>query len=122
MPAATATPAPPVLRLTGAPVTQPESPTGCHSPGAADEPLGEAGPDWRLVVAPTSGTFVATAPVPTDGAGVRAGDALGHVRARRDETAVASPWSGVLVEWLVVDGDPVAAGQPLARVADRSAA
>ena len=61
-------------------------------------------PAWRLIVAPTSGTF-RTRP-----------EALGAVVARDGERAVSAPWPAEIIEWLVEDGDPVSAGQPLVRV------
>src|SRR5271165_5109334 len=48
-------------------------------------------PEWRLIVAPTSGTFrsaVAAAP-------------LGSVVARDGERALAAPWPTEIIEWLV---------------------
>ncbi len=62
-------------------------------------------PDWRLIVAPASGTFRSGA-----GAG------LGAVVARGGEHQVAAPWPAEIIEWLVEDGDPVSEGQPLVRI------
>ncbi|MGI8695090.1 MAG: biotin/lipoyl-binding protein [Mycobacteriales bacterium] len=45
-----------------------------------------------------------------------AGAALGAVHTRRDDQPVSAAYDGVLVEWLVQDGDLVDAGDPLARV------
>ena len=69
--------------------------------------------DWRVVVSPTRGTFHPSATGDhidlTDGR-------LGVVSNRSgDVDVVVEPVSGV-VEWLASDGDPVSAGQPLARV------
>jgi [acyl-carrier-protein] S-malonyltransferase len=65
-------------------------------------------PEWRLIVAPTSGTFRASQrPASTD---------LGAVAARDGEHAVTAPWPAEIIEWLVEDGDPVSEGQPLVRV------
>jgi [acyl-carrier-protein] S-malonyltransferase len=73
-----------------------------------DAHLSESGhaqlPAWRLIVAPTSGTFRTR---PAD---------LGAVVARDGERAVSAPWPAEIIEWLVEDGDPVSAGQPLVRV------
>jgi [acyl-carrier-protein] S-malonyltransferase len=66
-------------------------------------------PEWRLVVAPTSGTFRHT-----DGT-------LGAVVIRGGERAVTAPWPVEIIEWLVEDGDPVAEGQPLVRIQPREA-
>jgi [acyl-carrier-protein] S-malonyltransferase len=67
-------------------------------------------PEWRLVVAPTSGTF-------------RLGDAanLGTVIARGGEKPVTAPWPAEIIEWLAEDGDPVNEGQPLVRIQPREA-
>jgi [acyl-carrier-protein] S-malonyltransferase len=63
-------------------------------------------PEWRLIVAPTSGTFQSPA-----------GPALfGTVVARDGERSLAVPWPAEIIEWLVEDGDPVSQGQPLVRV------
>jgi [acyl-carrier-protein] S-malonyltransferase len=65
-------------------------------------------PEWRLIVAPTSGTFR------SGGEG-----ALGTVVARGGERAVTAPWPAEIIEWLAEDGDPVSEGQPLVRVQPR---
>jgi [acyl-carrier-protein] S-malonyltransferase len=60
--------------------------------------------DWRIVTAHARGTFhPAVAP-----------DHIGVVRTRAGDEVV--PAEGTVVEWLALDGDPVSAGQPLARV------
>ena len=75
-------------------------------------------PEWRLLVAQHSGTFRAggaaqdTAP----GTHVRTGAALGHIQVRSDQKPVTAGFGAVVLEWLVVDGDPVAEGQPLVRL------
>jgi [acyl-carrier-protein] S-malonyltransferase len=71
-------------------------------------------PEWRLIVAPVSGTF-RSPPGRADGATAE----LGTVVARAAERAVAAPWPlqpAEIIEWLVEDGDPVSEGQPLVRV------
>jgi [acyl-carrier-protein] S-malonyltransferase len=65
-------------------------------------------PEWRLIVAPTSGTFR------SGGEGT-----LGTVVARGGERAVTAPWPAEIIEWLAEDGDPVSEGQPLVRVQPR---
>lgn len=71
-------------------------------------------PDWRVVVSPVKGTFH---PVElAEGSPVTAGSPLGVVRTRRDEHHVNASYDGVLVEWLLQDGDLVDAGGPLARL------
>lgn len=69
-------------------------------------------PEWRLIVAPTSGRFQ-----PPAGGG-DASD-LGVVVARDGERAVTAPWPLEILEWLAEDGDPVSQGQPLVRVQPR---
>ena len=75
-------------------------------------------PEWRLIVAPTSGTF-RSPPGRADGAAVALTTELGMVVARGTEHTVAAPWAprpAEIIEWLVEDGDPVSQGQPLIRV------
>jgi [acyl-carrier-protein] S-malonyltransferase len=100
-------------------------------------------PEWRLIVAPTSGTFRsgpggADSPPVIGGSagGVRGGGApsgasgaappdqqlFGTVIARGGQRAVAAPWPAEIIEWLVEDGDPVSEGQPLVRIQPREGA
>jgi [acyl-carrier-protein] S-malonyltransferase len=66
-------------------------------------------PEWRLIVAPVSGTFRS--------AGAAAGQQhLGTVVARGGERELAAPWPADVIEWLVEDGDPVSEGQPVVRL------
>jgi [acyl-carrier-protein] S-malonyltransferase len=81
-----------------------------HPAGAPELP----GPAWRLVVAPVAGTFHAEPTAP--GARLAPGAAIGRVATQRQATDVSAPYGGILVEWLAEDGDPVAPGQPLARL------
>jgi [acyl-carrier-protein] S-malonyltransferase len=85
----------------------------------ADSHSDQHAPDWRLLVAPTSGVFRApdghpesTAP----GMEVTAGSSLGLIEARGDSHRVGVTFPSILLEWLVEDGDPVNAGQPLVRL------
>jgi [acyl-carrier-protein] S-malonyltransferase len=73
-------------------------------------------PEWRLIVAPTSGTF--RPPPGRDAAGttVALTAELGTVVARGGERTVTAPWPAEIIEWLVEEGDPVSEGQPLVRV------
>ena len=79
----------------------------------------EASPSFRLVVAPHAGTFQLTGSALdlSEGAELAPGVSLGSVRSARADYPVAAPLGGVLVEWLASDGDPVASGQPLVRLA-----
>jgi [acyl-carrier-protein] S-malonyltransferase len=76
-------------------------------------------PEWRLIVAPTSGTFRSPdgrADAAATGALVALTAELGVVVARGGERPLAAPWPAEIIEWLVEDGDPVSEGQPLVRV------
>jgi [acyl-carrier-protein] S-malonyltransferase len=76
-------------------------------------------PEWRLIVAPTSGTFrspAGRADAAATGAVVALTAELGTVVARGGERPLAAPWPAEILEWLVEDGDPVNEGQPLVRV------
>ena len=78
-------------------------------------PSAEPAPAFRVVVSPGAGTFH-----PADGLGegqdVRDGQAIGHVRTRQGEVEVPAHAAGTLTEWLAHDDDPVATGQPIARI------
>ncbi|MEN3361251.1 MAG: [acyl-carrier-protein] S-malonyltransferase [Mycobacteriales bacterium] len=75
---------------------------------------GQHTPDWRVVVAPAAGTFH---PVElAEGSAVPAGSPLGTVATKREEHPVSAGYHGVLVEWLLEDGDLVNAGEPVARL------
>jgi [acyl-carrier-protein] S-malonyltransferase len=76
-------------------------------------------PEWRLLVAPLAGTFRARAgsdQVTAPGATVGTGADLGMVEIRGGSHPVAPPFPATVIEWLVEDGDPVSAGQPLVRL------
>jgi [acyl-carrier-protein] S-malonyltransferase len=85
-----------------------------HGPGADGHH-----PEWRLLVAPLAGIFrVGSAGIPgvAPGTHVAAGAELGRVEARADRRPITPPCPGAIIEWLAEDGDPVSAGQPLARL------
>jgi [acyl-carrier-protein] S-malonyltransferase len=76
-------------------------------------------PDWRLLVAPLAGTFragQASGPAAGPGATVSSGAELGHVEIRGGSQPVSPSFGATILEWLVEDGDPVSAGQPLVRL------
>ena len=83
----------------------------------AGPPVAAAGPlegealfaTERLVVSPAAGVFQ---PTEDDflGTGVPAGQLLGHV----GDTEVHTPWAGVIMGFLAVDGERVTASQPIA--------
>jgi [acyl-carrier-protein] S-malonyltransferase len=77
----------------------------------------DASPTWRLLVAPMKGTFTREAQVRREaGDTVEAGEVVARVKSLRDELDVHAPHGGIVVEWLVEEGDPVAPGQPLVRL------
>ena len=81
--------------------------------GAA--PSHEPTPQFRVVVAAVAGTF-APAEDLAEGAEVRAGQVIGHIATRQGPHEVSAHDAGVLAEWLAHHDDPVAPGQPLARI------
>jgi [acyl-carrier-protein] S-malonyltransferase len=77
----------------------------------------DASPTWRLLVAPMKGTFTREAQTKREtGDTVEAGEVVATVKSLRDELEVKAPHGGIVVEWLVEEGDPVAPGQPLVRL------
>ncbi|MEZ5115403.1 MAG: acyltransferase domain-containing protein [Candidatus Nanopelagicales bacterium] len=75
----------------------------------------DTAPTWRLLVSPIKGVFRA-ADRPQAGAALADHEPVGVVASLREERPVLAPHGGVVVEWLVEDGDPVAPGQPLVRL------
>jgi [acyl-carrier-protein] S-malonyltransferase len=75
-------------------------------------------PDWRLIVAPLAGTFRAGPNGSPRGPGtmVSSGADLGRVEMRGSDHTISPPFPATIIEWLVEDGDPVSAGQPLVRL------
>lgn len=71
-------------------------------------------PAWRIVVSPVAGEL--RRGDLQVGERVAVGEVLGTVGNARTEQKVEAAHAGVLVEWLAEDGDPVGAGQPLARL------
>ncbi len=78
-------------------------------------PSHEPTPLFRVVVANGAGTF-SPAEGLEEGASVRAGQVIGQVVSRQGAVDVAAHDAGVLTEWLAHHDDPVAPGQPLARI------
>ena len=89
-----------------------------HSDGHVDS----HSPEWRLLVAPAAGVFRADrdAAGAAVGAAVGIGSALGQVETRGGSHPVAPTSPATIIEWLVEDGDPVSAGQPLVRLQPES--
>ena len=79
-----------------------------------DGHAGSHAPDWRLLVAPLAGTFRGTPVRP--GTAVSTGAELGQVEIRGGNHSISPPFPATIIEWLVEDGDPVSAGQPLVRL------
>jgi [acyl-carrier-protein] S-malonyltransferase len=73
-------------------------------------------PEWRLIVAPLGGTFRSIATPGEPGVAVSTGAELGRVEMRGDSHLVTAGFPATILEWLVEDGDPVSAGQPLVRL------
>jgi [acyl-carrier-protein] S-malonyltransferase len=79
----------------------------------APSPL-DASPTWRMLVAPAKGIFHRVDAAVGDA--LEPGADVGHVATNRDEQQITAPHGGVVVEWLVEDGDPVSPGQPIVRL------
>jgi [acyl-carrier-protein] S-malonyltransferase len=82
----------------------------------------DAHPTWRMLVAPGKGIFRKALDA-HPGDAIDAASIIGSVETLRGATSVNAPHGGVVVEWLVEDGDPVSPGQPLIRlhpIADHS--
>jgi [acyl-carrier-protein] S-malonyltransferase len=77
-------------------------------------PSAEPTPHFRVVVAGTAGTFEPAGLA--EGDEVRDGQVIGHINTKQGPVEVTAHESGVLTEWLAHHDDPVAAGQPLARI------
>ncbi len=75
----------------------------------------DTNPTWRMLVAPSKGTFHQMADL-AEGSSIAPDQRVGAVAGRQDETAVTAPYGGTIVEWLVEDGDLVSPGQPLIRL------
>jgi [acyl-carrier-protein] S-malonyltransferase len=86
-----------------------------HADDLAEETL-----PWQVVVSPTKGTVRVGEAAP--GSRVQPGTLLGNVATRNEDVGFRTVHGGRLVEWLVNDGDPVADGQPLARLAMEASA
>jgi [acyl-carrier-protein] S-malonyltransferase len=80
-------------------------------------PSHEPTPSFRVVVASDAGTF-APADGLAEGDPVRTGQVIGHVVTRQAPVEVAAHGEGVLTEWLAHHDDPVAPGQPVARIGE----
>ncbi|GGL98319.1 acyltransferase domain-containing protein [Micromonospora yangpuensis] len=70
---------------------------------------------FRVVVAPAAGTFQPAEEL-TEGTDLRTGQVIGQITTRQGAVEVTAHASGTLTEWLAHHDDPVAPGQPLARI------
>jgi len=70
---------------------------------------------FRVAVSPAAGTFQPGDTL-TEGDLVRTGQVIGHVATRQGPVEVTAHQGGSLTEWLADRDDPVAPGQPLARI------
>jgi len=75
----------------------------------------EPTPLFRVVVAASAGMFHPAEGL-AEGDDVRAGQVVGQVVTRQGPVEVAAHAAGVLTEWLAHHDDPVAPGQPVARI------
>jgi len=78
-------------------------------------PTGEPEPQFRVVVAGAAGTFQPAQHL-AEGTEVSTGQVIGHVSTRQGPVEVTAHSGGLLTEWLAHLDDPVAPGQPLARI------
>ncbi len=85
-----------------------------HGGATSASPI-SGNPTWRLVVSPGKGQFTRTEDIEPDTV-LPSHSTVGVVTNLRDEIPVSAPHGGIVVEWLVEDGDPVAPGQPLLRL------
>lgn len=81
-----------------------------HGGPAYNEPTVQ----FHVTVASAAGMF-APADI-AEGDVVKAGTTIGHIDNRQGAVPVEAAHTGVLVEWLAHPGDPIASGQPLARL------
>jgi [acyl-carrier-protein] S-malonyltransferase len=85
-----------------------------HGGAASASPIA-GNPTWRLIVSPGKGLFLRTEDIEADTI-LPNHSTVGMVKNLRDEMPVSAPHGGIVVEWLVEDGDPVSPGQPLLRL------
>ncbi len=75
----------------------------------------DSNPTWRMLVAPGKGIFRRALDA-QPGDALDASAIVGSVETLRGATPINAPHGGVVVEWLVHDGDPVSPGQPIIRL------
>lgn len=72
-------------------------------------------PPWRVVVSPGKGHFTKNTEIKED-VMLTPATHVGQIANLRDRIDVSTTHGGVVLEWLVEDGDPVSPGQPLLRL------
>ncbi|MEU8609733.1 ACP S-malonyltransferase, partial [Actinoplanes sp. NPDC048791] len=82
-----------------------------HGTASTHEPT----PLFRVVVAPSAGLFQPAEGL-AEGVDLRQGQVIGQVTTRQGPVEVAAHAAGILTEWLAHHDDPVAPGQPVARI------
>jgi [acyl-carrier-protein] S-malonyltransferase len=80
-------------------------------------PSHEPTPSFRVVVAGDAGTFSPAAEL-AEGDPVGKGQVIGQVVTRQGPVDVAAHAEGILTEWLAHHDDPIAPGQPVARIGE----
>jgi [acyl-carrier-protein] S-malonyltransferase len=75
----------------------------------------ETPPTWRVIVAPAKGIFRAET-ITDVGAALEPSALVGTLHSARSQTPITATHGGIILEWLVHDGDPVSPGQPLIRL------
>jgi len=78
-------------------------------------PSHEPTPLFRVVVAASAGMFYPAEDL-EEGDSVTAGQVIGHIVTRQGAVEVPAHAAGLLTEWLAHYDDPVAPGQPVARI------
>ncbi|MEV0128148.1 acyltransferase domain-containing protein [Dactylosporangium sp. NPDC050688] len=81
-------------------------------------PVHEPHQQFSVVVATTAGTFTPVEGL-VEGTEVSDGQRIGAVQTGQGPIDVTTHGAGVLAEWLVATDEPVAPGQPLARIGDQ---
>jgi [acyl-carrier-protein] S-malonyltransferase len=80
-----------------------------------EAPSFEPAPQFRVVVATAAGNFTPAEDL-AEGTEVQGGQVIGHIGTRQGAVEVPAHEAGTLAEWLAHPDDPVAPGQPLARI------
>ncbi|MGY0236595.1 acyltransferase domain-containing protein [Longispora urticae] len=82
-----------------------------HGVAPTHEPI----PHFQVAVSPAAGNFQPAEGL-TEGTDVKNGQVIGQVETRQGPIDVTTHAAGTLIEWLASPADPVAPGQPLARL------